>query len=697
MRGTDKRFVRAWLLCAMVAGVAGICEAQIYQIRSMDVGAAIASGDARVTVAPPTTADSTKPFDGNPFTEMALLTSDSVSLTLEFKNPVTIEKSKVFFWNPGVWTLEAADTLTDLNAHSGSYALLTENNSLPSFAWDSVSFTKHSVRCVRLRAVSSTAGSGIYVGEWSLLGTVTFTNFVFLPSPLRVVAGTSLQMRVNIQDDQGRIYPNFLTEPLDWGSEDHAIATVDPYGKVTGHAIGSTTVTVKTDARTLMGSAPISVVADFRGEKVPPMTIKVAVVYQDPTLPNSNRLHEEFASWRDPRLLVPCLIKHFRQATDSVLNFQIVESIEGDRLFTKLHGSYLTITQYYQLLKEPNWVTLKAEHDSSHLEFDYKEFVKFYNFDTKRNNGTIDEVWVFAAPYLEMAESQLMGPNAFWWNSSPIKTGTALTKNLSVMGLNYERGVDQAFHSFGHRVESAMWHAYMEAQGRDWDTKSTNPTPWDLFTRIEKDTPGLSHVGNVHFPPNGSHDYDYGNSTLVTSYAENWYRYPYLFDQTSQVNVQTWYYTPGEPLAEGNDHLGYLRWWYGHLPRYKGVTDGVLNNWWRYATDYESAVAEANVLSAIKEGKPAAAPQGYLLDQNYPNPFNPATHIGYRVQGSGERVVRLAVYDLLGREVAVLVNENKQPGYYVVQFDSSGLSSGVYFYRLKTGDLFETKKMVVMK
>ena len=59
--------------------------------------------------------------------------------------------------------------------------------------------------------------------------------------------------------------------------------------------------------------------------------------------------------------------------------------------------------------------------------------------------------------------------------------------------------------------------------------------------------------------------------------------------------------------------------------------------------------------------------------------------------------MKLAVYDLLGREVAVLVDGQKEPGEYRVQFDSSGFSSGVYFYRLKAGDVFETKKMIVLK
>ncbi len=85
-------------------------------------------------------------------------------------------------------------------------------------------------------------------------------------------------------------------------------------------------------------------------------------------------------------------------------------------------------------------------------------------------------------------------------------------------------------------------------------------------------------------------------------------------------------------------------------------------------------------------------PLTYALEQNYPNPFNPSTTIGYTVAGTGNRHeatgsswVRLAVYDLLGREVALLVDENKSPGIYEVKFDATGLSSGVYFYRMNAG------------
>ena len=97
----------------------------------------------------------------------------------------------------------------------------------------------------------------------------------------------------------------------------------------------------------------------------------------------------------------------------------------------------------------------------------------------------------------------------------------------------------------------------------------------------------------------------------------------------------------------------------------------------------------------------------FALAQNYPNPFNPSTTIVYtisefRYQNSEIRVpgsspVRLIVYDLLGREVAVLVNEQQQPGRHIVVFDGSRLSSGTYFYRLTAGDNTDIKRMLLLK
>jgi hypothetical protein len=112
---------------------------------------------------------------------------------------------------------------------------------------------------------------------------------------------------------------------------------------------------------------------------------------------------------------------------------------------------------------------------------------------------------------------------------------------------------------------------------------------------------------------------------------------------------------------------------------YLGVTSGM------------NAVAGSQMLAS-----------GFRLDQNFPNPFNPTTTIRYNVlgvrgQGSGVSDVRLVVYDILGREVAILVNEKKSPGSYEVRFDAAGLSSGVHIYRLTSGQNVETRKMVLIR
>ena len=102
------------------------------------------------------------------------------------------------------------------------------------------------------------------------------------------------------------------------------------------------------------------------------------------------------------------------------------------------------------------------------------------------------------------------------------------------------------------------------------------------------------------------------------------------------------------------------------------------------------------------------SPVAFRLYQNYPNPFNPTTKIKYTIAPqnlpkggavgtSFMKFVKLKVYDILGNEVATLVNELKPAGNYEVEFNASKLSSGVYFYRLQAGDFMSTKKLMLLK
>jgi hypothetical protein len=98
------------------------------------------------------------------------------------------------------------------------------------------------------------------------------------------------------------------------------------------------------------------------------------------------------------------------------------------------------------------------------------------------------------------------------------------------------------------------------------------------------------------------------------------------------------------------------------------------------------------IVTGVEVGE---VPKQSALHQNYPNPFNPTTVISYQLSVVSE--VKLVVYDLLGREVAVLVNERQGPGTQSVEFDASGLASGVYVYHLRSEGHVASRKMMLIR
>lgn len=110
------------------------------------------------------------------------------------------------------------------------------------------------------------------------------------------------------------------------------------------------------------------------------------------------------------------------------------------------------------------------------------------------------------------------------------------------------------------------------------------------------------------------------------------------------------------------------------------------------------AVYNMDIACALPVGKSNnnnQTPNTYKLEQNYPNPFNPVTKINFAIPNPGN--VKLLVYDVLGREVSVIVNEYKQAGNHSVVFDAENLASGIYFYSIEAGDFKDTKKMTLIK
>jgi hypothetical protein len=122
------------------------------------------------------------------------------------------------------------------------------------------------------------------------------------------------------------------------------------------------------------------------------------------------------------------------------------------------------------------------------------------------------------------------------------------------------------------------------------------------------------------------------------------------------------------------------------LREMQGATVSLANLWY-------SAWVDAGLIASVAAGH--AFPSRVSLAQNYPNPFNPSTSITYTLASAGR--VTLTVYSVSGEEVGTLVDRTQSPGVHEVRFDASGLSSGVYIYRLRQGDATESRKMLLIR
>jgi len=322
--------------------------------------------------------------------------------------------------------------------------------------------------------------------------------------------------------------------------------------------------------------------------KIQPKVVKVVVVIQDPVI-NGKRMHETFKTpgytfkWNDPWQLTKDYELALEEISHGVIDYQIVEIIDAHEYFTVLKktGERLTENRVIELMQEPDWKTLKQDGAS----FDYKAFVEFFGFDKKRDAGKINEVWVWSFPCGGMWESNMVGKDAFWINSDPTQ-GVNCKEQLSIMGLNYERDLACALESYGHRFESTMMKVY---GWWNYDKKANKEelTNWEKYTAYTKTynkfNTGMSHVGNIHFPPNGEKDYDWTNHSKAMSYADTWADYPNIKDENArQMDCSEW----------GCTHLGYMKWWFSHIPHFAGINpaDKKLNNWWRYVVDYNEAL-----------------------------------------------------------------------------------------------------------
>jgi hypothetical protein len=183
-----------------------------------------------------------------------------------------------------------------------------------------------------------------------------------------------------------------------------------------------------------------------------------------------------------------------------------------------------------------------------------------------------------------------------------------------------------------------------------------------------------------------------GNGKFLTVYGSNYYVYAKAFNSAGLI-LRNEFKVDDQTVSRKSNPVA-VRW--GDNILFTWSDDRIRENYF----DIYGAIYKISEIVSVKTEQ--EIPNKFVLYQNYPNPFNPSTTISFSIPSSTEyysvlQNVTLKVYDILGREVATLVNERKPAGMYNVQCIMNNVSSGVYFYTLKAGSYTETKKMLLMK
>jgi hypothetical protein len=212
---------------------------------------------------------------------------------------------------------------------------------------------------------------------------------------------------------------------------------------------------------------------------------------------------------------------------------------------------------------------------------------------------------------------------------------------------------------------------------------------------VAKDLTSTSSRDSISIEPGPNTLFYYFDSTGTQIFLDNYYFI--VIDSLDEFEYELWYHPTAIPATTGSNQfiIPFDSAFYTDNNEYD-IQLIVKKNGLIIDSLYQPFHADFGLSVDDNE----FAVKDFYLSQNYPNPFNPSTKIKYQIPDqvrNDSRLVTLKVYDILGNEVATLVNEEKQPGNYEVVFDATGLTSGIYFYQLREHNFVETKKMLILK
>ena len=362
----------------------------------------------------------------------------------------------------------------------------------------------------------------------------------------------------------------------------------------------------------------------------------------------------DYTDWSDPTAILP---------SDSVLS-------KMDRLLVTddgyIHSFYYTHTGGLPGFKYSRKLVTSSTwgSDTSTIEATVIGSDNLHNIPIAKTSGdTLHAIWLNAGPFGIYYKKKHSSATS-WSSEPPVKAG----------GSNFQDvGVCSASNDLFVMFASGVAGYYKIRQYDDIPLAPQNLT----VDRSGNNHPLLEWTENYEPDLNKYYIYRYD------TYGGGW---QYL-TQTSNEEYEdtTLTYCTAAPPAKCADERNF----------YYRIT----------AVDLQSHESEPSdsVVARLVGGSPDKksannndiAPTEYSLQQNFPNPFNPTTQINYSIKESG--LVTLNVYDVLGSEVAVLVNEKKSPGYYSVNFDAGNLPSGIYIYKLTARVFTDTKKLILLK
>jgi hypothetical protein len=501
-------------------------------------------------------------FDGSTGTLALSQSVNPMVVTLNFTTPKQIVSSRVWFLaGSNRWRVETADSLADLDAASGSFQVALDWATDNESAWRDRAFASSiTCRVVRLRLQRLTGDNYVHLNEWQLFAAD------------RPFAVTSVQ-------------PGGANTQLTWNSVLNQWYEIETSPDLT-HWTGAGFHKGSENTSTAQAATPAPDRAFFRVRKALPeertsIVKRVLVLNIDPILEaHGGQRLTQYMNWNSPSALNAAYLSDLTTASGGYVQWQVAGWVDLDLWPRKIDGFQYTDTTFLQSWFNPGTYPF---HSPDAVDYDTLLDLPLPALGNKTAHqmaaaGEVDEVICWSFPYSGFYESRMVGSSAYFCNAPPL---TRPSRLYVVMGLNPERGVAEALHSFGHRCESMLTHVY-----GSWSGTATVNHLWDRFTRVGP-THGVSVAGcgNIHYPPNASSDYQYSVSTPVTSEADRWLTFPALTGGTASVSASTW----GGP----DHHRNFLRWWLTRLPKAPGryneptnaANHGKLNNWWGYLVD----------------------------------------------------------------------------------------------------------------